>query len=126
MLWIVAASVSRLPSSTLTFPDKKNDLGVMSGVARLGLEIFGTFPVLGGFPPPGCRCALSVRARKRNTIRRTGIRDMVGPPCLAIVRLTGASRPLPFCCRNAPSNFEATLSKGDKTILDGHQRKCLQ
>src|SRR5262249_17312179 len=124
MLWIAAASVSRLPSSTLTFPDKKNDLGVMSGVVRLGLDdgIFGTFPVLGGLPPPGCRCALIVRARKRNTIRRTGIRDMVGPPCFRHCTSNRGIETPPFLFpQHAPSNFEATLSKSDETILDGHQ-----
>src|SRR5215471_19648061 len=84
MLWIAAVSVSRVPSSTLTCPDKKNDLGVMSGLVRLGLDaggVFGTLPVPGGCCPLPPDCALSARAREKTKVRRIRVLNMAGPPC---------------------------------------------
>src|SRR3974390_578958 len=73
LLWIAAGSVSGVPSSTTTFPERKNDRTVVSGT-------FGAadlpWLVPGFLPPPPCVCALSPRATARNRLGRTAILNM--------------------------------------------------
>src|SRR5215467_14102480 len=108
MLWIAAASVSRVPSSTLTCPDKKNDLGVMSGLVRLGLGaggLLGTLPVPGGLLPLPPDCALSARAREKTKVNRIGILNMAGPPWLR------------YCTPNPERASDASFSLGCRKVL---------
>src|SRR5438132_11125951 len=63
---MVAGSVSGVPSSTATFPEKKSDLKVGFVAGRLGLVILGIVGVLPeplGRPPPGRVWATSPRLR---------------------------------------------------------------
>src|SRR2546428_10139681 len=65
---MVAGSVSGVPSSTATFPEKKRDLKVGFVVGRLGLVVLGIVGVLAeplGRPPPGRVWATRPRLRIR-------------------------------------------------------------
>src|SRR5207253_5092232 len=65
---MVAGSVSGVPSSTATLPEKKRDLKVGFVVGRLGLVVLGIVGVLAeplGRPPPGRVWATRPRLRIR-------------------------------------------------------------
>jgi len=58
---MITESVSSVPSSTMTFPDKNKDLGVVSVGGRLAgaLGMVEVLTVGDGFPLPPGDCALN-------------------------------------------------------------------
>jgi hypothetical protein len=58
---MITESGSSVPSSTITFPDRNKDLGMVSVGGRLGgvLGMVEVLPVDDGFPLPPGDCALN-------------------------------------------------------------------